>query len=78
MTPIEIENKYIYIYTYIYIYVGRSKLLILLQLKMDVIGFELDLLVLQGLCTNLPLFTKLVFACFDRGSYIHKSTKTLC
>ena len=65
---------------------------------MDVIGFELDLIVLQrfefvayfrsytalGLLvlrwtilfcrvwgTNLPLFTKVVFACFDRGSYIY-------
>ena len=28
-------------------YEGRSKLLILLQQKMDVIGFELDLIVLQ-------------------------------
>ena len=40
---IYIYNSYIYIYTY----EGRSKLLILLQQKMDVIGFELDLIVLQ-------------------------------
>ena len=32
---------------YIHIYEGRSKLLILLQQKMDVIGFESDLIVLQ-------------------------------
>ena len=64
---------------------------------MDVIGFELDLIVLQrfefvayfrsytalglsvlrwtlSFCrvwgTNLPLFTKVVFAFFDRGSYV--------
>ena len=27
------------------------------------------------LCTNLPLFTKVVFACFDRGSYILRFSK---
>ena len=31
-----------------------------------VIGFEVG----RVLCTNLHLFTKVVFACFDRGSYI--------
>ena len=36
-----------------------------------VIGFEVDPFILQGLCTNLPLFTKVVFACFDRGSHVY-------
>ena len=36
---------------------------------MDVIGFELDLVVLQGFVHKPTLFTKVVFACFDRGSH---------
>ena len=37
--------------------------------KKDVIGFEVDLIVFwRVLCTNLPLFTKVVFASFHRGS----------
>ena len=35
-----------------------------------VIGFEVDLIVLQVFFrTNLPLFTKVVFARFDRSSH---------
>ena len=39
--------NYRYLKRFLETYEGRSKLLILLQQKMDVIGFELDLIVLQ-------------------------------